>query len=192
VKRQTLVELIAFVALVTSCVFVRLAFQDLPNFAPVAAAALFAGYFFRSGAMALCVPLTAMAVSDFFIGGYDWRMMAMVYGTLSLPVALRGPLRHHLAIGNGRPAAWGPVAGLLSCSLAASLLFFFVTNFGCWLWMGAYEHSAAGLVHCYVQALPFFRYTLAGDTVFGFVLFGGYWLAARGMPAAKWNAELQS
>ena len=146
-KRQRLVEGITFVTLVSGCVLARLACQGVPNFAPVAAAALFAGYFFRSPAVALGVPLTVMAVSDLFLGGYDWRMMVLVYGALSLPVGFRGPLRRHLAMGSGRPAAW-PVAGLLSCSLAASLLFFFVTNFGCWLWMGAYERSVAGLIHC--------------------------------------------
>ena len=31
----------------------RVALQDLPNFVPVAAVALFAGYFFRSGVLAV-------------------------------------------------------------------------------------------------------------------------------------------
>jgi hypothetical protein len=171
--------------LVTGCACVRLALADLPNFAPVAAVALFAGYYFRSAVLALCVPFCAMAFSDVFIGGYDWRMMLTVYAMLMLPVAMRGPLRRHLAIRGDGQGSWKPVAGLLSCSLAASLLFFLVTNFGCWIWFDLYEHSLAGLVNCYVQALPFFRYTLAGDALFAVVLFGGYGLAAHWAPATS-------
>jgi len=189
VKRQTMVELVLFVGMVTACVLLRLALQDLPNFAPVAAVALFAGYFFRSALLAVCVPLCAMTISDLMIGGYDPRMMVVVYAMLALPVAARGFLRRQLPMGDRLGQVWKPVAGLLTCGLAASLLFFFVTNFGCWLWMGAYERSLSGLVHCYAQALPFFRYTLAGDLTFAALLFGGYGLAASLVPTAKCQLE---
>lgn len=187
-KQRTLLELLVFVGLVGSCAAVRVALQDLPNFAPVAAVALFAGYFFRSGVLALCVPLSAMALSDLFIGGYHWQMMLTVYAMLALPVAARGSLRRYWQVGRDTDSAWRPFAGLMTCSLAASVLFFLTTNFGCWLWFTLYEHSLSGLVHCYVQALPFFRYTLAGDLVFASVLFGGHaiatqWLTSRATAA---------
>ena len=69
--------------------------------------------------------------------------------------------------------------GLMGCSLAGAILFFLTTNFGSWLWFNMYDRSIAGLTHCYVAALPFFRYTLAGDMFFAFVLFGGYALAVN-------------
>jgi len=183
VKRQTMVEVLAFLTLVLTCAAVRIALQDLPNFAPVAAVALFAGYFFRSAAFAVAVPLTAMAVSDAFIGGYDWRMMLTVYAMLALPVAARGPLRRHLAFTD--KATWKPVFGLLSCSLAASVAFFAVTNFACWAWFSLYEHTWTGLLTCYAQALPFFRATLAGDMFFAVVLFGSYGLVTSLVTASR-------
>jgi hypothetical protein len=180
VKRQALVEGVALIALIIAGVLLRIYFQDLPNFAPVAALALFAGYYFRSWAMAVCVPLGVMVVSDAFIGAYDWRMMAVVYGMLALPVALRSPLRRYLDVSqNGLRRALGAVAGLVACSLCASLAFFFVTNFGSWLWYDMYEHTWAGLMVCYTQAIPFFRYTLTGDLLFAFSLFGGYCVALQ-------------
>ena len=182
-KRQTMVEVLAFLTLVLTCAAVRIALQDLPNFAPVAAVALFAGYFFRSAAFAVAVPLTAMAVSDAFIGGYDWRMMLTVYAMLALPVAARGPLRRHLAFTD--KATWKPVFGLLSCSLAASVAFFAVTNFACWAWFSLYEHTWTGLLTCYAQALPFFRATLAGDMFFAVVLFGSYGLVTSLVTASR-------
>ena len=70
-------EAVAFVLLVGSGAAMRLACHELPNFAPVAAMALFAGYFFRSALVAACVPLTVMAISDWFLGGYHWGQMAV-------------------------------------------------------------------------------------------------------------------
>ena len=48
-------------------------------------------------------------------------------------------------------------------TLAASLSFFALSNFGVWLTSGMYPHTSAGLMACYVAALPFFQYTLLGD-----------------------------
>jgi hypothetical protein len=75
----------------------------------------------------------------------------------------------------GKAAA--STAALVGCSLAASVMFFLVTNFAHWAIYDMYEKSAAGLLHCYAMALPFFRYTLAGDLSFACVLFGGYAVA---------------
>ena len=172
-KRETLVESLVLVALIAAGALSRIYFRELPNFAPIAAMALFAGYFFRSAKVAALVPLLAMGLSDLVIGAYQWQMMVLVYGMLALPVAFRGPLKRHLAIERGS-FRWNACAlgGLLSCSLVSSLLFFLVTNFGSWIMM--YERNLAGLLHCYQQALPFFTHTLAGDLCFGGALFGSY------------------
>jgi len=186
VKRQNLVQGVVFVLLVVVGAQVRIWLQDLPNFAPVAALALFAGYYFRSWLLALCLPLSIMAISDLAIGGYDWRMMALVYGMLALPVAFRSVLRRHLNLDQGglRSASLA-ATGLIGCGLASSVLFFLITNFGSWLWFNMYEHSVSGLVQCYVMAIPFFRYTLCGDLFFAVVLFSGYAVAAQVRLAAQ-------
>jgi hypothetical protein len=175
--RTSMHEVIAFVALVGSGVALRLACHDLPNFAPVAAMALFAGYYFRSRLVAFCVPLSVMAISDCFVGGYNWAMMALVYSMLALPVALSSWLRKGLSLRNARATrAAVTLAGLFASGLVSSLLFFIVTNFGVWCLFG-YERSLAGLIACYEAAIPFFRYTLAGDLFFSVVLFGTYAIA---------------
>ena len=176
VKRQTLIEGLVFVVLVTLGAQLRIWLQDLPNFAPVAALALFSGYFFRSWILALAVPLGVMAVSDWTIGGYDWPMMALVYGMLAVPVAARGWLRR---AATGERGGVRSVATLIGCSLTASILFFVVTNFGVWLSYPTYPHTWAGLAECYAYAVPFFRYTVTGDLFFACVLFGGYAAAIR-------------
>jgi hypothetical protein len=42
-----------------------------------------------------------------------------------------------------------------------------------------YSLDMAGLTQCYVAALPFLKYTVAGDLFWAAVLFGGAWLVQR-------------
>ena len=53
------------------------------------------------------------------------------------------------------------------------------TNFAVWAFSGMYSLDMAGLVQCYVAALPFLKYTVAGDLFWAAVLFGGAWLVQR-------------
>lgn len=195
VKRQTIVELSVLVLLVAAGAATRVLFRDIPNFAPIAAMSLFAGYYFRSGLWAVCVPLAAMTISDLFIGGYEWQMMLVVYGMLALPVVARGVLRRFLKLHQGRLRDTGAaLAGLLGCSVAASVLFFLTTNFAWWPWTAMYSHDAAGLAECFAAGLPFFRYTLLGDLFYATVLFGGYAAAVQlgwaAEPATSTNAAV--
>ncbi len=74
--------------------------------------------------------------------------------------------------------------------MASSILFFLVTNLGVWLWFGTYGPGFDGLWHCYVAAIPFFRYTLAGDMFFATVLFGSYALALTTTRASVLTTEV--
>ena len=51
--------------------------------------------------------------------------------------------------------------------------------------MDYYPKTFAGLVACYAAAIPFFQNTLAGDLVFTALLFGGFALAERLLPALR-------
>lgn len=174
-NRRSATDLAVMIALMAAGAGMRITFRDLPNFAPIAAIALFAGYYFRSASRAAVVPLAAMCLSDLVIGGYQWHIMATVYTFLTLPVVWNGLLHRYLKIEQGR---WTETAfalvTLLSCSLSSSLLFYAASNFACWPGSKIYSQDLDGLMHCMVQGLPFFRYTLAGDMFFGVVLFGSY------------------
>ena len=59
------------------------------------------------------------------------------------------------------PIAFATVLGLC--------VFFVVTNTACWaLW---YPRTLAGLVTCYVAAIPFFKNTVLGDSLYTAGLF---------------------
>jgi hypothetical protein len=52
-------------------------------------------------------------------------------------------------------------------------LFFLLSNFGVWLG-GWYPMTGSGLVACFVNAIPFYGYTVAGDLAFTVALFGAW------------------
>jgi hypothetical protein len=68
---------------------------------------------------------------------------------------------------------------LVPAALSCSLLFFAVSNFAVWVFGGLYSPDMAGLVKCYVLALPFLQYTVAGDLIWVAVLFGAATLVQR-------------
>ena len=51
--------------------------------------------------------------------------------------------------------------------------------------MGTYPHNSSGFLACYIAAIPLFWNTLAGDTLYAALLFGGYALAERFLPALQ-------
>ena len=152
-----------------------------PDFTPVAASALFAASALRLRAFSVLVPITAMLCADAVLGFYDFKMMAVVYGALAWPAlaaSLCPRLRH--------PATTAPLL------MSSSLVFFLVINFAVWALSPIYPASAAGLLACYVAALPFLKNMVAGDLFWGGALFGGYWLlqTLRAAPAAKTAAAV--
>ena len=132
------------------------------NFAPIAAVALFAGVYLGL-IYAITLPVIAMVISDIFIGFYSLPMMLAVYGTYVI-IGLIG-----LAV-----KKYKSVETVLAGSILASVLFFLVTNFAVWQFSSWYAHTSAGLINCFIAALPFFRNTLIGNLFYTTVLFGAY------------------
>ncbi|MBU3918699.1 hypothetical protein KKC63_02210 [Patescibacteria group bacterium] len=133
-----------------------------PNFAPIAAIALFGGVYF-SKKISLTIPILAMMVSDIFLGFYQPILMAFVYGSFILCVILGFWLKKH--------KKWQTVLG---SSLLAGLIFFLLTNLAVWAFTPWYAKSISGLVQCYLMALPFFRMTLLGNLFYVTIFFGAY------------------
>ena len=144
-----------------------------PNFTPIGAMALFSGaYLGRRGAVALVAPLGALFLSDLVLGFY--RGMPTVYFSVALIVIIGW-----MALKRVSPIRVGGAA------IASSVLFFVLTNFGTWLSSGFYPRTLAGLEACYIAAIPFFQNTVAGDLFYAAVLFGGFALLERTVPALR-------
>lgn len=135
------------------------------NFAPVAAIALFGGAVLPRR-LAVWVPLSAMIISDAFIGFYD--IMPVVWGCYALIALASSYLLRRPTFKKG-----------VILMLGSSLFFFVVTNFAVWASSAMYPHSLTGLLDCYAMALPFFRNTALSDIVYTGLLFGAYAWASR-------------
>ena len=138
----------------------------LPNFTPVIALALFGGVYLKK-AQAIILPVLMMIIADLFIGVDN--TFPFTWGSVAL-IALGGLwLRENKNL-----------ATIAGSSLFSSLLFFLITNFGVWLVSGMYAHTSAGLLQCFVLAIPFFGNTLLSTVIYTAVLFGAYeWIARR-------------
>jgi hypothetical protein len=134
-----------------------------PNATPLAAIALFAGYAIPRRRLALAVPVLALAISDvLFAGGYDPRVMFIVYGTLAA----------NAIVGRWLVGRWHAVR-VGGATLLAPTLFFLTTNLAVWQAGSGYAPTWAGLLHCYANGLPFLANNLQGDVFWCSVVFGG-------------------
>lgn len=150
-----------------------------PNVACVGAIGLFAGCYL-AGRRAYLVPVAALLISD--VIGHFLRVPGMgLYQPVTMLAVYLGVLA---AVPVGRLLAGGSMRFLRipAGSLAASTLFYLISNFGVWLG-GWYSFSLAGLWACYVNAIPFYGYTIVGDLLFSGILFG-VWELSRQFQAA--------
>ena len=130
-----------------------------PNFAPIAAIALFGGVYLNKK-YALVLPLAAMLISDFFLGFHS--TMVYVYGAFVLTGFLGFWLRKHKHVGT-----------VFGSAVVSAVLFFLVTNFGVWA-QGMYARDLSGLMQSYLMGLPFFKNTLLSNLFYTGVMFGSY------------------
>ena len=142
------------------------------NLTPIGATALFSGALVKDRRLAFLFPLLALLAGDLFIGFH--KLTLVVYASFLLNVLIGRFLEDHRT-----------VARIGGAIFLAALQFFVVTNFAVWALLGSFPLTPAGLGTCYVMGLPLFWNTLAGDVVYGALLFGGFALAERTFPVLR-------
>lgn len=143
------------------------------NFTPVIAIALFAGAKFKDNKAAIIIPVLTLFLSDVvlaYLNNYDLfhNTILFTYGSLLL-IILLGKLLNTDKLNIGKT---------IVLSLVSSLIFFIISNFGVWLFSNLYTLDVAGLIKCYVMAIPFNKFSWIGDLFFVSVLFGIYELVS--------------
>lgn len=148
----------------------------------VGALTMFGGAYFTRRWMTILIPVLATFVSDvvlnntiylstfkqftLFYPGAEW-----VYGAVIMMSLVNAGIFRRITIAN-----------FLLSSIVTAMLFFLVSNFGVWTSGTLYPMTTAGLINCYVAALPYAIGPLLGNLIYGAVLFGGFHLAARRFP----------
>lgn len=149
------------------------------NFAPIGAMALFGAAHYSKHYLAFLVPILAMWISDLVLNNviygayfdhFVWFYTGSIftYGAFALIVVVGMFSLKKIRVSN-----------LAFSALAASVIFFIVSNFGVWLSSGMYPYTFEGLSACYAAGIPFFHNTLLGDLVYTGVMFGAFELCAR-------------
>lgn len=149
-----------------------------PNMASITAVALFGGAYLTDKRLAFLVPLAALFLSDLILGFYGH--MEIVYGSFALVVCIGFWLQRRRS-----------ALRIAGAALVSSILFFVVTNLGVWAFGSLYPKTAAGLLTCYVAAIPFFQNTLVGDALYTAILFGGFAFAEKQFPVLRERAVRQ-
>lgn len=166
-KKETILKLLEKLTNPTLVIGLAVAARLLPhppNFAPIAAMALFGGAYLNKR-YALALPLIALFVGDLFLGFYSPIVMISVYGSFLLVGLLGIWLKKRKNPQN-----------VITAAIGSSLLFFLVTNFAVWA-AGSYPRGSEGLLASYTAGLPFLKNTLGGDLFYTVSFFGGYELA---------------
>ncbi len=132
------------------------------NFAPISAMALFGGTYLNRK-FAVIIPMSAMVVSDAFIGFDSFASRGTVYGSFVLIGVLGMFLKNRKTFAN-----------VAAATISSSALFYLITNFAFFYPVGMYTHDFSGIAQSYLNGLPFLRGTLLGDIFYVSMLFGVY------------------
>lgn len=165
--------------IILSAVLIRL-FPHAPNFAPIAAMALFGGAYLNRK-YSLFIVFVSLILSDYLLlyvhpfGSQFLQVSKLyspvslihsttlfVYGSFLLTALMGAWLKTHKSAKN-----------ILSACLFSSISFFLITNFGVWA-MGAYARDINGLWESYAMGIPFFKNTISGDLFYTTLFFGGF------------------
>lgn len=148
------------------------------NFTPVGAMALFGGAKLRNPWAGFLFPLAALFFGDLIVGFHRFSgfygVIPVVYLSFCLSVMIGRLSRNHQS-----------VPGISAATLLGAIQFFLVTNFAMWALFDIYAKSRAGLLSCYAVGIPFFWNTLASDSLYALILFGGFAVVERLSPAVR-------
>ena len=172
--KNSKIYFLAITAIIVLGVIARV-IPHFPNFAPMAAIALFAVAFYQRKSVALIIPVLAWWLSDLYLNNtvyaisdqFVWFTYDQLFSAIALVsiVGLGALLLKKLN-----------VARVLIGSISASLLFFIISNFGVWMQGLLYPKTLSGLASCYTMALPFYKASFISDLVFTAVFFSAMYL----------------
>jgi hypothetical protein len=138
------------------------------NFTAIGAMALFSGVRMPNRGLAFIAPLLTLLWTDSLLGFHSTGIF--VYAAVAL-ITIIG-----FFIAEKKTQ-------IVGASIAGSILFFALTNFGVWLTQSLYPKNIPGLVECFTMAIPFFGNQLVGDLFYTGLMFGIYSLLKAFVPS---------
>lgn len=153
------------------------------GFAPQIAMALFAGSVSKDKRFAFLFPILSLFISDLLYQFLYTQGLTTIKGFYS------GQISNYILIASitiiGFFINKNKIGHILFGSLGGAVYFFLISNFMVWIGGGwdinnlPYPRSFSGLMLCFTEALPFFKWSLLATLLFNGVFFGVYYLLGK-------------
>lgn len=174
--------LILFI-LILACALYRVWDARPMGFAPQIAMALFAGSVSKDKRFAFLFPILSLFISDLLYQFLYSQGLTTIKGFYS------GQISNYIVIASVTIIGFfinkNKVGQIFAGSLAGAAYFFLVSNFTVWIGGGwdinnqPYQKSFSGLMLCYTEALPFFKWSVVSTLLFNGVFFGSFYLLGK-------------
>ena len=174
--------LILFI-LILACALYRVWDSRPMGFAPQIAMALFAGSISKDKRFAFLFPILSLFISDLIY------QLLYIQGLSTIKGFYSGQWQNYLLIASITVIGFfinkKKIGQIFIGSLAGAIYFFLISNFMVWVGGGwdinnqPYPRSFSGLMLCYSEALPFFKWSVLSTLVFNGIFFGSFYLLGK-------------
>ena len=174
--------LILFI-LILACALYRVWDSRPMGFAPQIAMALFAGSISKDKRFAFLFPVLSLLISDLIY------QVLYIQGLSTIKGFYSGQWQNYLLIASitiiGFFVNKNKIGQIFMGSLAGAVYFFLISNFMVWVGGGwdinnqPYPRSFSGLMLCFSEALPFFKWSVLSTLIFNGIFFGSYYLLGK-------------
>ena len=176
-------NLLVLFILILACALYRIWDSRPMGFAPQIAMALFAGSVSKDKRFAFLFPVLSLFISDLLYQFLYSQGLSTIKGFYS------GQWQNYLLIASitiiGFFINKNKIGQIFVGSLAGAVYFFLISNFMVWIGGGwdinnqPYPRSFSGLMLCYSEALPFFKWSVLSTLLFNGVFFGSFYLLGK-------------
>jgi hypothetical protein len=153
------------------------------GFAPQIAMALFAGSVSKDKRFAFLFPILSLFISDLIY------QILYIQGLSTIKGFYSGQWENYLLIASITVIGFfinkNKIGQIFIGSLVGAVYFFLISNFMVWIGGGLdinnqlYPRSFSGLMLCYSEALPFFKWSVLSTLLFNGIFFGSFYLLGK-------------
>ena len=176
-------NLLVLFILILACALYRIWDGRPMGFAPQIAMAFFAGSISKDKRFAFLFPILSLFISDLLYQFLYSQGLSTIKGFYE------GQWQIYLMIASitiiGFFINKNKIGQIFLGSLAGAVYFFLISNFMVWIGGGwdinnqPYPRSFGGLMLCYTEALPFFKWSVLSTLLFNGVFFGSFYLLGK-------------
>jgi len=176
-------NLLVLFILILACALYRVWDSRPMGFAPQIAMALFAGSISKDKRFAFLFPVLSLFISDLLYQFLYSQGLSTIKGFYS------GQWQNYLLIASitiiGFFINKNKIGQIFVGSLAGAVYFFLISNFMVWVGGGwdinnqPYPRSFSGLMLCYTEAMPFFKWSVLSTLLFNGIFFGSFYLLGK-------------